>query len=182
VPGFLDYLEIPSGTWARAIGTYHLILNLSIVALFAISLALRSALDSRAAPGKKRVMGIGSGFVLVVEDDPDMRETLAMMLGRHGYDVATAADGAEALEQLRETSSRPCVVLLDLMMPRMNGFQLREAMLASDLTSIPVVALTGAGPAVITRAQEMHLEVLRKPISLGDLLRTVGRFCRRLID
>ncbi len=125
---------------------------------------------------------MGSGLVLVVDDDRDMREALGMVLGRHGYQVATAADGAEALEHLRQAPRRPCVVLLDLMMPRMNGFQMREAMEASDLADIPVVALTGAGPAIISRAQQLRLEVLRKPITLPDLLSTVARFCGGLVQ
>jgi CheY-like chemotaxis protein len=121
---------------------------------------------------------MGGSFVLVVDDDADMRETLGMVLARAGYAVTTAADGAEALQRLREASPRPCVVLLDLMMPRMNGFEVREAMQASGLAGVPVVALTGAGPAIINRAEQLSLEVLRKPIPLAELLKTVDRFCR----
>ena len=115
--------------------------------------------------------------MLVVDDDPDIRETLGLLLARHGYEVATAADGAEALQQLRRMSPPPCLVLLDLMMPRMNGFEVWETMVSSELAPIPVLALTGAGPATTTRAQELRLEVLRKPIGLDQLLRAVARFC-----
>ncbi len=124
----------------------------------------------------------GVSTVLVVDDDPDIRETVGLVLQRHGYAVTTAADGAEALERLRSPAPRPCVILLDLMMPRMNGFDFWDALGESDLRSIPVVVLTGAGAMAAARAQEMHLEVLRKPFGLTELLRTVGRVCQRLIE
>ena len=122
-------------------------------------------------------MGGSEHRVLVVDDDPDIRETLGLLLGRHGYTVSVAADGAEALQRMREMSPRPCLVLLDLMMPGMNGFELWEAMEGTDLSAIPVLALTGAGAAATARAQQMHLEVLRKPIGLQQLLQAVARFC-----
>jgi CheY-like chemotaxis protein len=122
-------------------------------------------------------MAGGPRLVLVVDDDPDIRETLGMVLGSRGYTVTLAADGAEALERLRAMSPPPCLVLLDLMMPRMNGFEVWQAMKSSELSRIPVVALTGAGPMVTARARELRLEVLHKPIGLEMLLEAVGRFC-----
>jgi CheY-like chemotaxis protein len=119
----------------------------------------------------------GGQRVLVVDDDPDIRETLGMVLGSRGYTVAVAADGAEALAHLRGMSPRPCLVLLDLMMPGMNGFEVWQAMESSDLALIPVLALTGAGPATTARAEEMGLEVLHKPIGLAQLLQAVARVC-----
>jgi CheY-like chemotaxis protein len=120
---------------------------------------------------------MAEGRVLVVDDDPDIRDTLGMVLGLQGYTVSMAADGAEALERMRAMSPPPCLVLLDLMMPRMNGFEVWQAMEASERTAIPVVALTGAGPGVTARAKELRLEVLHKPIGLAQLLETVARFC-----
>jgi CheY-like chemotaxis protein len=123
-------------------------------------------------------MADAAGNVLVVDDDPDIRETLGLVLGRHGYAVTTAADGVEALQRIRTGSPRPCVILLDLMMPRMNGFEVWEAMEDTERSTIPVVVLTGASAMAASQAQQLRLEVLRKPIGLGDLLRTVRRFCR----
>jgi CheY-like chemotaxis protein len=118
------------------------------------------------------------GLVFVVDDDDDIRESLEVLLRLHGYHVATAADGAEALQRLRALSPRPCLILLDLMMPGMNGFELRTAMDEStELSRIPVVVITGAGAVVAERASAMHLDVLRKPFEPLALLQTVRRFC-----
>jgi CheY-like chemotaxis protein len=118
------------------------------------------------------------GLVFVVDDDDDIRESLEVLLRLHGYHVATAADGVEALQRLRALSRRPCLILLDLMMPGMNGFELRTAMDENkELSQIPVVVITGAGALVAERASAMHLDVLRKPFEPLALLQTVRRFC-----
>ena len=118
------------------------------------------------------------GLVFVVDDDDDIRESLEVLLRLHGYHVATAADGAEALQRLRALSTLPCLILLDLMMPGMNGFELRTAMDESqELAHIPVVVITGAGALVAERATAMRLDVLRKPFEPLTLLQTVRRFC-----
>jgi CheY-like chemotaxis protein len=118
------------------------------------------------------------GLVLVVDDDDDIRESLEVLLRLHGYHVATAADGAEALARLQASGSRPCLILLDLMMPGMNGFELRNALNANaSLADIPVVVITGAGAKVADRASAMRLDVLRKPFEPLALLQKVRRFC-----
>src|SRR5688500_15806012 len=79
--------------------------------------------SARTGPGKRRIISIEmSGKVLVVEDDPQIREVIAEVLTDEGYAVQTAENGREALQRLHE--SRPCVMLLDLMMPIMDGWQL----------------------------------------------------------
>ena len=118
---------------------------------------------------------------MVVDDDPDIRESLELLLRLHGHPVVTAADGAEALERLRSDADRPpCVILLDLMMPRMSGFELHDA-LHSDpaLSSIPVVVITGAGGLIGDRAATLQAEeVVRKPFEMAALLAIVRRHCR----
>jgi CheY-like chemotaxis protein len=117
-------------------------------------------------------------FVLVVDDDPDIRESLETVLGIHGHSVATAADGSEAIRLLREEHSQPCVILLDLMMPGMNGFEFRAELEADPILSeIPVVIITGAGVLADDKAGLLRAEVLRKPFDLKALLTTVKRFC-----
>ena len=120
-------------------------------------------------------------FVLVVDDDADIRESLETVLGIHGHPVATAADGSEAIELLRRERSRPCLILLDLMMPGMNGFELRAELDADPaFSAIPVVIITGAGVLVDERDGTLRAEVLRKPFDLKALLTTVKRFCPNL--
>src|SRR5688500_10739911 len=85
----------------------------------------------------------GARSVLVVDDDEDIRETVADVLRDAGYTVRVAADGSEALVEMRDCA--PCVVLLDLMMPRIDGWQVVEEMRRDpELAEIPVciVSLT----------------------------------------
>jgi two-component system chemotaxis response regulator CheY len=117
-------------------------------------------------------------FVLVVDDDPDIRETLELLLERHGHAVVSAEDGAAALERLRGAGSRPCVILLDLMMPGMNGFQFQEALIAEPaFASVPIVVITGGGSELERRAREFTSEVLHKPFEMKAMLSAVGRHC-----
>jgi DNA-binding response OmpR family regulator len=118
------------------------------------------------------------GYVLVVDDDPDLRESIGVVLAAAGHAFMTAVDGADALRRLRGDGGRPCVVLLDLMMPRMNGFELRTVMKAdSSLARIPVIVLTGAGTLVDIRGAELEAEILRKPVEVRHLLSAVERHC-----
>lgn len=113
--------------------------------------------------------------VLVVDDDPDICEVTQMILESRGYRVVTAENGAEALRKLR-AGEDPCLILLDLMMPYMNGIQFRDEQIRDPaLASIPVVLLSASGD-VTTRAAAAGLEGLRKPIDLAVLLDTVERF------
>jgi CheY-like chemotaxis protein len=112
--------------------------------------------------------------ILVVDDDADIRETLQTILGIQGYLVATAADGSEALRWL--SSGRPLVglILLDLMMPGMNGFEFRSRVSADPrLSRIPIVVITGASILADARVAELRTQVLQKPIDLSTLLETV---------
>jgi two-component system response regulator MprA len=113
--------------------------------------------------------------VLVIEDDADIQETLAQVLRDEGYGVDCANDGAEALAKLR-AGARPSVILLDLWMPRMNGFGFRSAQLSSAETAdIPVVVVTAGGVARHEMAVLGLAYVLHKPIDLDILLRVVRR-------
>jgi two-component system chemotaxis response regulator CheY len=122
----------------------------------------------------------GSHYVLVIDDDADLRETFGMVLASAGHAFETAVDGADALLQLRDGRAPPCLVLLDLMMPRMSGFELREVMKADPaLSSIPVVVVTGAGALADRRAGELDAQILTKPVELSVLLDAVNRHCMR---
>jgi len=108
--------------------------------------------------------------ILVIDDDPDIREGLAEALKSEGYAVRTAVDGYDALRQLRSRTAD--VILLDLMMPRMDGWQFRVAQKREQagIASIPVIVVTASG-AEFTDANA----VLRKPFDIFDLLRVVKR-------
>ena len=66
------------------------------------------------------------GGILVVDDDPDIRDSLREVLEDEGYEVACVGNGREALDHLKTANPRPCVILLDLMMPVMDGWQFRK--------------------------------------------------------
>jgi two-component system response regulator MprA len=115
--------------------------------------------------------------VLIVDDDPSIREVLAIILGSHGYEVQTAADGRQALDLLHD-GAVPQVILLDLMMPVMNGWTFREEMQRdAGLATIPVLVMTGDGEIADKTVRLSAAGFLRKPIALTDLLETVSRFC-----
>lgn len=114
--------------------------------------------------------------VLVVDDDPYIREALAEVLEDEGYPVATAADGEEALERLAGAPA-PALILLDLRMPGMSGWELRRRLLADpSLAGIPVVLLSADSRLEEAQAVLGAAGSLRKPPSLEDLLAAVGRF------
>ncbi|HEX9400922.1 MAG TPA: response regulator [Anaeromyxobacter sp.] len=123
------------------------------------------------------VMGdTGSHSVLVVDDDRDICEAVQTVLELEGYAVVMAGDGAEALARLR-AGARPCLIILDLMMPNMNGIQFREQQQRDpELRDIPVVVLSGDGTAGM-KAAALGVEGLRKPVELEVLLDAVQRSC-----
>ena len=122
-----------------------------------------------------------AGGVLVVEDDEDIRADLTAILRVKGFAVDEAANGKDALAQLRDGLTQPCLIVLDLMMPVMNGWELRAAMLADPaLAAIPVVVVSGKGRIAPDEEQTLApAAVLVKPFELTELLDVVGRFCAR---
>lgn len=110
-------------------------------------------------------------LLLVVDDDEDVRMSLAEALSERGFAVTTAADGKQALEVARERP--PSVILLDLMMPKMNGWQFwDEHQTDAKLRNIPVVIITatGLGPGALGK-----VPVLRKPLNLEHLVTVLQR-------
>ena len=106
-----------------------------------------------------------------MEDDRDLREALSEILRDEGYDVAGAAHGREALELLRGDFHRPALILLDLTMPVMNGWQFRSQQRRDPaLSGIPVVVLS-AGDHLAEQMGSLEIqEYVRKPIDLVHLL------------
>ena len=118
------------------------------------------------------------GAVLVVEDDADIRTALIEVLADQGFRTTGAANGREALALLRGAAEKPKLVLLDLMMPVMDGEAFRSAQLTDPaLKDIPVVVLT-AHPRGEDTAARMHVSgFLQKPIALERLLAAVEEYC-----
>jgi CheY-like chemotaxis protein len=117
---------------------------------------------------------------LIVDDDNDVRSTICEILEDNQYHAIGAINGQDALERLRTTSPKPCVILLDLMMPVMDGWQFLNAHASeAELRSIPVVVVS-AHPSARGTAGEMNAECLRKPFLFISLLETVERYCNPL--
>ncbi len=115
--------------------------------------------------------------IAVVEDDDDVRETVGDLLASEGYAVLQARNGREALELLRRADPLPCVILLDLMMPVMDGAEFRAQQLVDPrLQGIPVVLLSANTQLSAIVVQLGVAEGLAKPISLQALLDVAARY------
>jgi CheY-like chemotaxis protein len=118
-----------------------------------------------------------SKCILIVEDDLDVAQSVAEVLEVSGYGTAIAANGQEALDHLR-THSHPDLILLDLMMPVMDGWQFRkEQRTVPALDAIPVVVVTADGNAREKAASIQAAGHVGKPITIDSLLDEVERIC-----
>jgi len=116
----------------------------------------------------------GMATILVVEDNDDVREMMTVTLELEGHNVHTAANGRQALAQL-ENGLYPCVILLDLMMPVMNGWELRSALQGDQrFKEIPLVVISAAGGNLISQAAGIFIP---KPIDVDTLLDVVCDYC-----
>jgi CheY-like chemotaxis protein len=112
--------------------------------------------------------------VLIVEDDVDVRDALMETLTDCGYVPVAAANGREALDLLRARTSQPSLILLDIMMPVMDGRQFRAAQLEDpELAAIPVVVLSAHANAADLARQMGACGYLKKPVELGTLISTL---------
>ncbi|MCE9673383.1 response regulator [Myxococcus stipitatus] len=116
-----------------------------------------------------------SNRVLVVDDDPDILLAFTDILELEGHEVMTARGASAALALLKQ-EPRPAVILLDLVMPGMDGWALRDQLLTSaELASIPVVVVSAQGVSAREASSRQLAGVLRKPVDLEQLLATVAR-------
>jgi len=122
----------------------------------------------------------GRAHILLVEDDDDIRETFAELLEEEGYSVATASDGREALIVLESGALLPDLILLDLMMPNMNGFQFREEQLKHPAYARIPVAVISADVMAKEKVEKLLVSrFIRKPVQLQPLLAVVESMIAR---
>jgi CheY-like chemotaxis protein len=116
--------------------------------------------------------------LLLVDDEDAIRESLREALEEDGFQILMAANGREALDRLR-SSPRPSAILLDLMMPVMDGWEFRREQLNDpSLRDIPVLVISASGSSPQTlRSQLGDVELISKPLSYGGLLQALGRAC-----
>jgi CheY-like chemotaxis protein len=116
--------------------------------------------------------------VLVVDDEEMIRESLVEFLDENGYQAIGAVHGGDALEKLKTLDPPPCVILLDLMMPVVDGAAFRERQLGDPMLSdIPVIVLS-AYQGVAKRAAELQItDFLDKPLKLQSLLGLIRKHC-----
>jgi len=118
---------------------------------------------------------VKSCTVFVVEDDVDTRDMVRRFLELEGFPVEVASNGKQALERL-SAGVTPCVILLDLMMPIMDGWQFRRQQVQDQaLADIPVIIVSAAGRDRIAEVQAN--DYLSKPVDLEQLLERITRYC-----
>ena len=128
------------------------------------------------------------GKILVVDDDPDIREAVSMILESQGYEVVTACDGIEALDTLK--ADRPNLMILDLLMPRMDGFGVCKELQTpdwADYKSLPILVLTSVREDAARRRYELETalelgvdDYVEKPVSPDVLLERAGTLIRQI--
>jgi CheY-like chemotaxis protein len=118
-------------------------------------------------------------YVLIVDDDPEIRQLVTTTLAEEGYRVEAAVDGRAALGYLERCgASQPDVILLDMLMPNLHGRDFADAYRRLAVDHAPIVALTATRDAQ-DRAAEIDAEaIVAKPFALGDLISTVDRVTR----
>jgi two-component system, chemotaxis family, chemotaxis protein CheY len=115
--------------------------------------------------------------ILLVEDDEDIARNLRELLEGEGYVVEWAPNGRVALDSLRGTSDLPCLILLDLMMPVMDGYQFRKEQERDPrIERIPVLLMTADGHIEAKKFKVGAKMFINKPVDIDEILRAVQRF------
>ena len=118
-----------------------------------------------------------AGYILVIEDDPGVREGIATVIENEGYRVATCEDAQEALDKLHASADLPRVIVLDFMMPRMDGWTfLSERKKDARLRNIPVVGMSASQLLIEQKNPPEDVdEFLRKPFKVEAMLRAIEK-------
>ena len=116
--------------------------------------------------------------VLVVDDDPDTLDVIATVVEEAGYDVMRAANGREALRRLHESRGRCDLILLDLMMPVMNGWAFRHRQRDTPaFARIPVFLMSAGAHLSVVREELQASGCVAKPVDVAEILEVVKRQC-----
>lgn len=122
-------------------------------------------------------MVMESKSILAVDDDPDLLEMIGMVLATEDYRVLTAMNGKEALEMI--TREMPSLILLDMRMPVMNGWEFAQAFRAQYDDAAPILVVTAAQDAKVSADQIGAEGYLAKPFDIEDLIDCVRRYARK---
>ncbi len=118
-------------------------------------------------------------IILIIDDDQGIRDALSELFEMEGYKVELAENGNEGLKCLRSMSSGPDLILLDLMMPNMDGFQFREKQKAEALKlDVPVILMSADGQLKDKQILAGVTDHLRKPMDIAEAIEIVKRYCR----
>ncbi|MES1164230.1 MAG: response regulator [Verrucomicrobiota bacterium] len=114
--------------------------------------------------------------ILIVEDDEQIRRALTRALAAEGYTVASASNGKEALENLERGAAAPKVIIMDLMMPVMDGWRFRKKLLSQpQWADVPVIVLSGFGCDETEGGELPSVHYVTKPVSLRSLFDSIAR-------
>lgn len=116
--------------------------------------------------------------ILIIEDEPDLRQTFKDLLELEGFEAATAGNGREALEFLQK-QNKPCLILLDLMMPVMNGWEFLETVKTRHqqvFDSVPIVIISAAADVADAQLQ-YGCSVMQKPVDIQRLFKLAHGLC-----
>ena len=117
--------------------------------------------------------------ILLIEDERDARETLQLLLELEGYRVASAPNGREGLNALARSAQAPCLIVLDLMMPVMNGWEFLEALERDhrQVLNDTAVVVVSAAAEIGQLPDELGCRVMKKPFELAALLKLAQQHC-----
>lgn len=122
-------------------------------------------------PARARLVG---RCVLIVEDNHDLRRLYAVGLSQRGFEIRLASNGAEAIERAR--THTPDIILLDMILPIMNGWEVMDALdTPENPLRIPVIAISGQSPPESLALRKPLVDWLEKPVSLDELEASLNR-------
>lgn len=123
-------------------------------------------------------MSQSAPYVLLIDDDVDISEAIKAILIDEGYQISCVYNGKEALEFLDNAKSNPSLILLDIMMPKMNGYEFRKEQLKDNrINKIPTVVFSAAGKFEDEESYQFT-ETIKKPLDLERLLKLVSTHLR----